>query len=89
MPVGACQDLSTVTPTPRPQQSMARLERGSLLVGGRELLVRAPPNVTLRPAGAGVADDEAAATASGAAFLGARAAAASSRHVFSVGNLAR
>jgi len=62
---------------------MAQLERGSLLVGGRELLVRAPPNVTLRPAGAGVA------AASGAAFLGARAAAASSRHVFSVGNLAR
>ncbi|XP_066343088.1 probable galactinol--sucrose galactosyltransferase 2 [Miscanthus floridulus] len=84
--LGACQDLSTITPTLR-QQSMAQLERGSLLVGGRELLVRAPPNVTLRPAGAGVADDEAAA-ASGAAFLGARAAAASSRHVFSVGNLA-
>ena len=84
---GACQDLSTITPTPR-HQSMAQLERGSLLVGGRELLVRAPPNVTLRPAGAGVADDEAAA-ASGAAFLGARAAAASSRHVFSVGNLGR
>nr|AWA44843.1 hypothetical protein SS52A01_000002 [Saccharum spontaneum] len=82
---GGYQEISTITPTPR-QQSMAQLERGSLLVGGRELLVRALPNVTLRPAGAGVADDEAA--ASGAAFLGARAAAASSRHVFSVGHLA-
>jgi hypothetical protein len=65
---------------------MAQLQRGSVLVGGRELLVRAPPNVNLRPAGAGVADGGAA---SGAAFLGARAPAASSRHVFSVGNLAR
>lgn len=64
---------------------MAQLQRGSVLVGGRELLVRAPPNVNLRPAGAGVADGGAA---SGAAFLGARAPAASSRHVFSVGNLA-
>jgi hypothetical protein len=82
---GACQDLSTITPTPR-RQSMAQLQRGSVLVGGRELLVRAPPNVNLRPAGAGVADGGAA---SGAAFLGARAPAASSRHVFSVGNLAR
>jgi hypothetical protein len=62
----------------------AQLERGSLLVGGRELLVRAPPNVTLRPAGEAAAADD-----SGAAFLGATAAAASSRHVFSVGNLAR
>jgi hypothetical protein len=80
---GGYQEISTITPTLR-QQSMAQLERGSLLVGGRELLVRAPPNVTLRPAGAGVADDDAR-----AAFLGARAAAASSRHVFSVGHLAR
>lgn len=51
------------------------------MVGGRELLARAPPNVTLRPA-----DAEAA---PGAAFLGARAAAPSSRHVFPVGTLAR
>ncbi|GJN27258.1 hypothetical protein PR202_gb15264 [Eleusine coracana subsp. coracana] len=56
-------------------QTMARLEHGSLLVAGRELLARAPPNVTLRPAG-------------DAAFLGARADAPSSRHVFSIGTLA-
>ncbi|XP_004975984.2 probable galactinol--sucrose galactosyltransferase 2 [Setaria italica] len=83
MPV-ASQHLSTATPLPPPspqrQQMMARLEHGSLMVGGRELLARAPPNVTLRPA-----DAEAA---PGAAFLGARAAAPSSRHVFPVGTLA-
>jgi hypothetical protein len=67
-------------PLPRQTQTMARLEHGSLLVTGRELLARAPPNVTLRPAGA---------DADAAAFLGARAAAPSSRHVFSVGTLSR
>jgi hypothetical protein len=86
MPVAASQHLSTATPSPSPppqrqQQMTARLEHGSLIVGGRELLARAPPNVTLRPA-----DAEAA---PGAAFLGARAAAPSSRHVFPVGTLAR
>jgi len=83
MSVASPHHRSTVMPTPR-QQMMAQLEHGSLLVGGRELLARAPPNVTLRPAG--VADAEAA---PGAAFLGARAAEPSSRHVFSVGTLAR
>ncbi|CAL5026831.1 unnamed protein product [Urochloa decumbens] len=89
MPVAA-QHLSTATPTPPPtpqrQQQMmaARLEHGSLHVGGRELLARAPPNVTLRPAG--VAGAEVAPGA--AAFLGARAAAPSSRHVFPIGTLA-
>ncbi|PUZ47661.1 hypothetical protein GQ55_7G184500 [Panicum hallii var. hallii] len=78
----ASQHLSTVTPTPR-RQMMARLEHRSLMVGGRELLARAPRNVTLRPAG--VADADAA---PGAAFLGATAAEPSSRHVFSVGTLA-
>ncbi|KAL5216639.1 hypothetical protein ABZP36_008040 [Zizania latifolia] len=58
-------------------QTMARLERGSLLVRGREILARAPPNVALRPA-----------VAPGAAFLGATASAPSSRHVFSLGALA-
>lgn len=65
--------------TATPPQRMAQLEHGSLLVGGRELLARAPPNVALRHAGD--ADPR-------AAFLGARAAAPSSRHVFSVGSLA-
>jgi len=77
MSVASPHHRSTVMPTPR-QQMMAQLEHGSLLVGGRELLARAPPNVTLGPAGV-----------PGAAFLGARAAEPSSRHVFSVGTLAR
>nr|CAB3487407.1 unnamed protein product [Digitaria exilis] len=73
--------VTPTTPPPQRQQQMtARLERGSLLVGGRELLAGAPPNVTLRPADADAAP--------GAAFLGARAAAPSSRHVFPVGTLA-
>jgi hypothetical protein len=60
---------------------MARLERGSLVVGGRELLERAPPSVALRrPA--------VVASPGGAAFLGATAPAPSSRHVFSLGTLA-
>ncbi|EEE61203.1 hypothetical protein OsJ_15213 [Oryza sativa Japonica Group] len=51
---------------------MARLERGSLVVGGRELLERAPPSVALRrPA--------VVASPGGAAFLGATAQAPSSR----------
>ena len=62
-----------------PQMATTRLERGSLLVGGRELLSQCPPEATLR---AGVAD-----AAPGAAFLGARAAAPSSRHVFSLGTI--
>ncbi|KAL6652516.1 hypothetical protein ACP70R_011441 [Stipagrostis hirtigluma subsp. patula] len=74
--VGSTATAADAPPLPR---EMARLEHGSLLVGGRKLLARAPPNVTLRPAGA----------APGAAFLGATAAAPSSRHVFSVGTLAR
>nr|CAB3484883.1 unnamed protein product [Digitaria exilis] len=76
--------LGTATPTAQQQQQQmtARLEGGSLLVGGRELLAGAPPNVTLRPA------EAEAEAAPGAAFLGARAAAPSSRHVFSVGTLA-
>ncbi|CAN6228565.1 unnamed protein product [Urochloa humidicola] len=92
MPVAShsqSQYLSTATPTPQPtlqrQQMMtARLEHGSLHVGGRELLARAPPNVTLRPAGVADAEDAPGA----AAFLGARAAAPSSRHVFPIGTLA-
>uniref|UniRef100_A0A0E0KRY9 galactinol--sucrose galactosyltransferase n=1 Tax=Oryza punctata TaxID=4537 RepID=A0A0E0KRY9_ORYPU len=60
-------------------EKMARLERGSLVVGGRELLERAPPNVALRPA---------VVAPGGAAFLGATAPAPSSRHVFSLGTLA-
>lgn len=64
-----------------PQMATTRLERGSLLVGGLELLSQCPPEVTLR---AGVAD-----SAPGAAFLGARAAAPSSRHVFSLGTIAK
>ncbi|TVU15548.1 hypothetical protein EJB05_39073, partial [Eragrostis curvula] len=87
MPVAAAaasQSLSSAaapaddTPS-RSRQMMARLEQGSVVVAGRELLARAPPNVTLSPAG----------DATSAAFLGARAAAPSSRHVFSVGTLAR
>ncbi|XP_044324882.1 probable galactinol--sucrose galactosyltransferase 2 [Triticum aestivum] len=62
-----------------PQMATTRLERGSLLVGGRELLSQCPPEVTLRAA---VAD-----AAPGAAFLGASAAAPSSRHVFSLGTI--
>uniref|UniRef100_A0A8R7TJJ6 galactinol--sucrose galactosyltransferase n=1 Tax=Triticum urartu TaxID=4572 RepID=A0A8R7TJJ6_TRIUA len=62
-----------------PQMATTRLERGSLLVGGRELISQCPPEVTLR---AGVA-----LAAPGAAFLGARAAAPSSRHVFSLGTI--
>uniref|UniRef100_A0A0D9W6A7 Galactinol--sucrose galactosyltransferase n=1 Tax=Leersia perrieri TaxID=77586 RepID=A0A0D9W6A7_9ORYZ len=62
-------------------EAMARLERGSLVVGagggGRELLSGAPPNVALHPA------------AGAAAFLGSTATAPSSRHVFSLGTLAR
>uniref|UniRef100_A0ACD5V596 Uncharacterized protein n=2 Tax=Avena sativa TaxID=4498 RepID=A0ACD5V596_AVESA len=58
-----------------------RLESGTLLVGGRELLARSPPEVTLR---AGVAD-----AAPGAAFLGTRAAVPSSRHVFPLGTIAK
>lgn len=73
--------LSATADDASPRQMTAQLERGSLLVGGRELLARAPPNVTLRT---GVAD-----AAPGAAFLGARAAAPSSRHVFSIGTLAK
>ncbi|CAN6235384.1 unnamed protein product [Urochloa humidicola] len=83
MPV-ASQQLSTSTPMPQRQQQMmttARLEHGSLQVGGRKLLARAPTNVTLRPAGNAEA-------APGAAFLGATAAAPSSRHVFPLGTLA-
>ncbi|KAF0891670.1 hypothetical protein E2562_010888 [Oryza meyeriana var. granulata] len=59
---------------------MAQLERGSVVVGGRELLASAPPNVALRPA-----------VSPGAAFLGATAPAPapSSRHVFPLGTLAR
>ncbi|CAN6239878.1 unnamed protein product [Urochloa humidicola] len=89
MPV-ASQNISTVAlaptpPTPQRQQMMtARLEHGLLKVGGRELLARAPSNVTLRPAGVTGAEDAPGA----AAFLGARAAAPSSRHVFSLGALA-
>ncbi|WVZ86141.1 hypothetical protein U9M48_032974 [Paspalum notatum var. saurae] len=76
----ASQRLSAVAFTPPPgEQGMAQLEHGSLLVGGRELLARAPPNVTLRHAGV---------AAPGGAFLGATAAAPSSRHVFSVGTMA-
>ncbi|KAM0847426.1 hypothetical protein ACQ4PT_055008 [Festuca glaucescens] len=63
------------------QMTTTRLEGGSLLVGGRELLAQSPPEVTLR---AGVAD-----AAPGAAFLGARAAAPSSRHVFSLGTISK
>ncbi|PNT61306.1 probable galactinol--sucrose galactosyltransferase 2 [Brachypodium distachyon] len=83
MPVVAAspgQPSSTADAPPLQMMTTTRLERGSLLVGGRELLARAPPDVTLRAA---VADD-----APGAAFLGARAAAPSSRHVFSVGTIA-
>uniref|UniRef100_J3LYY4 galactinol--sucrose galactosyltransferase n=1 Tax=Oryza brachyantha TaxID=4533 RepID=J3LYY4_ORYBR len=60
---------------------MPHLEGGSLVVGGHELLASAPPNVALRSA--------AIAAAPGAAFLGATAPAPSSRHVFSLGTLAR
>jgi hypothetical protein len=63
------------------QMATTRLERGHLLLGGRELLTRAPSEVTLR---AGVAE-----AAPGAAFLGARAAAPSSRHVFLLGTIAK
>jgi hypothetical protein len=58
-----------------------QLDGGSLLVGGRELLAQSPPEVTLR---AGVAD-----AAPAAAFLGARAAAPFSRHVFSLGTISK
>uniref|UniRef100_A0A0D9ZM80 galactinol--sucrose galactosyltransferase n=1 Tax=Oryza glumipatula TaxID=40148 RepID=A0A0D9ZM80_9ORYZ len=71
---------SAAVACPRSEE-MARLERGSLVVGGRELLERAPPSVALRrPA--------VVASPGGAAFLGATAPAPSSRHVFSLGTLA-
>ncbi|XP_062184232.1 probable galactinol--sucrose galactosyltransferase 2 [Phragmites australis] len=81
-PAAQCrQPPSTVTP---PSRKMAQLEHGSLLVGGRELLARVPPNVSLRPAGVKDAD-----TALRAAFVGAKADAPSSRHVFSIGTLVK
>jgi hypothetical protein len=58
-----------------------RLEGRSLLVGGRELLAQSPPEVTLRAGVDGAAP--------GAAFLGATAAAPSSRHVFSLGTISK
>uniref|UniRef100_A0A0E0H281 galactinol--sucrose galactosyltransferase n=1 Tax=Oryza nivara TaxID=4536 RepID=A0A0E0H281_ORYNI len=71
---------SAAVACPRSEE-MARLERGSLVVGGRELLERAPPSVALRrPAVVASPGD--------AAFLGATAPAPSSRHVFSLGTLA-
>ncbi|CAM0904155.1 unnamed protein product [Alopecurus aequalis] len=63
------------------QMTTTHLERGALVVGGRELLAGAPPEVSLR---AGVAD-----AAPGAAFLGVRAAAPSSRHVFPLGTITK
>ena len=63
------------------QMTTTHIERGALLVGGRELLAGAPPEVSLR---AGVADE-----APAAAFLGARAAAPSSRHVFPLGTITK
>ena len=67
--------------SPRQMTTTTRLERGALLVGGRELLTGAPPEVTLR---AGFAD-----AAPAAAFLGTRAAAPSSRHVFPLGTITK
>uniref|UniRef100_A0ACD5UCR8 Uncharacterized protein n=1 Tax=Avena sativa TaxID=4498 RepID=A0ACD5UCR8_AVESA len=72
--------LPSAAASPR-QMTTTRLEGGSLLLSGRELLAQSPPEVTLR---AGVAD-----AAPGSAFLGARAAAASSRHVFSLGTISK
>ncbi|KAL6882537.1 hypothetical protein ACP4OV_011227 [Aristida adscensionis] len=76
-----CTAVTPPPPPPRCPPQMPRLDHGSLLLGERQLLARSPPSVTFRPAGPSAA-------APGAAFLGARAAAPSSRHVFSLGTLA-